>query len=271
MTGNARGTVDRFNLVVTTFKNIREIAIAGTVLTAGAIAAFVAWSPPVWITVPISVILGLGAGIAVGAKIVGRRARHAMAQTGFKVIEYSMAYRISGTDVYMHECEREFLLEATHNGASLFVFEYGWSGQGTIRTDVPEQQVYRLLDDSRSAHKLDRRTIVGMNRSYSPGETVSVTVIQYLRDTEKQFGHFLSKIVKQPMRKATLSIEFPPNLAVQPAPTAFIKRWNSAASWVNEQDVSSKLQQVGHVHRLEVDKPPTGKMLSVQWPWREKY
>jgi hypothetical protein len=274
LTGGFRKAIDSFNLAVTTIRNIQATLAFGALVIAAAITIFLKWRPASWVTAVLSALVGLGVGVIVGAALINRRARDSAAQTGFRVVEYRMDYAL-GKNPREHVCTRQFTLKATNEGASLFLFEYQWSGAGGaaggITTEVPADAPYRKLDDSRGDNNLERRTIIGMNRPYARGEEVTVTVTQRLNDREGEFSHFLSKIVSDPLRKATLCIEFPAGMDEVPVPEASLRRLRKPDRWISARDLTTEVKREGSKYTLSVEHPPRGKKLYVRWRWIGAY
>jgi hypothetical protein len=258
-----RKAIDSFNLTVSTIKNVRDTLIFGVVVISAAVLGFLRWRPPFWAVALISSLIGLGVGMLLGTALANRRARELVAQTGFRVVEYRMDYAL-GADVRQHVCTREFTLQATHDDASLFVFEYLWSGRGRIDTAVPENAPGRLVDDARADHPY-RRTIIGLNRAYARGEEVTVAVTQQLEDVDGEFEHYLSKIVSDPLRKATLSIEFPVDRADAPVPESALHRPKKPDRWIHDRDLTGEMKRQGNKHIVSLQDPPRGQKIYVRW------
>lgn len=260
----------KFNLFVTTAKNIQTVVVVSIVIVAGLgwLAANYLTSIP-WLLNSAIGLLGVMVGIIIATVFLRLAERNRVADGGFVVTDYEMIYTIDPQDYRKHTCTRKIKLKATKNSARLFMHNYDWSGGGEVRSRV-ESRGHRLLDDI-SIPEGDRCLVIFLG-SHGRGDEVELQFTQELLDTRGHFNHALSRLIKLGQKSIKLTINLPRELDFEPRFIAEVAVRNSEPAWVRKELLTSNIVREGSSWSIEstCTKPRGGRVM-LKWGWEGSY
>jgi hypothetical protein len=260
----------RFNLTVTTVRNLQAVAALLVFIGGFLLWAATRLRPPIWIWTTGALTVGFMLGFPLAVLLIRLNLNKQVVDSGFVVTNYEIRYIINEMDYRRHTCIRRFTLKAVRYNACMYYFDDQWTGRGVSHVNVTSAG-HSLLGDvpDRSTR---RWIIIYLGRTYSCGDEVVLEITQELHDDQGQFGHFIGKILKEKMQMLTLMVEMPKNLGFDPVVSGSLEKQNRQTWWVRTQDLNSKVVRVGNTWSLTVSNPsPIGANVMLKWSWEGGY